>query len=114
MSDTIFEKILRQEIPAEQVYEDEHVFAFRDIQAVAPIHVLVIPKAKVARFSDLSAVDPGQVGEFFCRVAKVAATLGLEKNGYRIVVNNGRDGQQTVEYLHAHILGGRAMNWPPG
>jgi len=111
---TIFDKILSREIPATIVYEDESVLAFRDIQPQAPTHVLVIPKKKVARFSELGALPVQDVGAFFTGVAKVAAHLGLDKNGYRIVLNNGRDGQQTVDYLHAHILGGRGLTWPPG
>lgn len=115
MSDvTIFDKIINREIPAQIVYEDASVLAFRDIQPQAPTHVLVIPKKKVARFSQLADLSPQDVGQFFAGVAKVAAQLGLDKNGYRVVVNNGRDGQQTVEYLHAHILGGRGLTWPPG
>lgn len=111
---TIFDKILAKEIPAHVVYEDDQVLAFRDIQPQAPVHVLVIPKSKVARFAELPEQNDAAVGVFFSRVAKVARELGLEKNGYRVVINNGRDGQQTVEYLHAHILGGRALTWPPG
>ena len=111
---TLFDKILAGEIPAQVVYEDDKVMAFRDINPQAPVHVLVIPKMKVARFQELPERDDAEVGVFFSRVAKVARELGLEKGGYRVVVNNGRDGQQTVEYLHAHILGGRGLTWPPG
>ena len=114
MSDTIFDKILAKQIPANVVYEDDKVLAFRDINPQAPIHVLVIPKRKVARFDQLKDAAVVDVGAFFQTVAKVAAELGLEKNGYRVVINNGRDGQQTVDYLHAHILGGRGLSWPPG
>lgn len=112
--DTIFDKILAGKIPADVVYQDEDVLAFRDIAPQAPTHVLVIPKHKVARFENLGDVDAEVVGAFFHKVAKVAASLGLNRNGYRVVINNGRDGQQTVEYLHAHILGGRGLSWPPG
>jgi histidine triad (HIT) family protein len=112
--DTIFDKILRGDIPAQKVHEDEHVLAFRDVNPQAPTHVLVIPKRKVARFAGLKDLPTTDVGEFFQGVARVAAKLGLEGNGYRIVINNGRDAQQTVEYIHAHILGGRGLSWPPG
>jgi len=112
--DTIFDKILRGDIPAQKVHEDEHVLAFRDVNPQAPTHVLVIPKARVARFAGLKDMPAAVVGEFFQGVGRVAAKLGLDNNGYRIVINNGRDAQQTVEYLHAHILGGRGMTWPPG
>jgi histidine triad (HIT) family protein len=114
MSDTIFDKIIRKEIPAKIVHEDEHVLAFHDIAPQAPVHVLVIPKHKWAYFADLEQADPVQVGLFMKGVSATAAKLGLVPNGYRIVFNNGRDGQQTVDYIHAHILGGRPMNWPPG
>lgn len=111
---TIFDKILAGAIPCEKVFEDENVLAFRDINGQAPVHVLVIPKKKVARFESYKDADVLEVGAFFVRVAKVAAELGLEKRGYRVVINNGQDGQQSVEYLHAHILGGRQLGWPPG
>ena len=111
---TIFDKILRREIPAQIVHEDEAVLAFRDIQPQAPVHVLVIPKKKLSHFSDLASAPAEDVAAFFSSIAKVAQQLGLEKNGYRVVINNGRDAQQSVEYIHAHILGGRALSWPPG
>ncbi len=113
-TDTIFDKILRKEIPSNAVFEDEHVYAFRDVNPQAPTHVLVIPKIKVERFSGLAGRSPAEVGAFFIAVAKVAAALKLDGPGYRIVINNGKDGQQTVEYMHAHILGGRKLSWPPG
>ena len=112
--DTLFDMILAGEIPADKVFEDDDVLAFRDINPQAPTHVLVIPKKRVSRFAELRERDPGDVGRFFAGVSRVAADLGLDADGYRVVVNNGRDGQQTVEYLHAHILGGRPMTWPPG
>jgi histidine triad (HIT) family protein len=114
MADTIFDRILRKEIPAAIVYEDERVLAFRDVNPQAPVHVLVIPKAKVAKFQELGGRDVAEVGRFFQGVADVARELRLDGPGYRIVLNNGKDGQQTVDYLHAHILGGRQMTWPPG
>ncbi len=112
--DTIFDKIIRGEIPSEKVYDDEEVYAFRDIDPQAPEHVLVVPKKKVERFAHLEEVPAEQIGGFFKKVAHVAELLGLNDNGYRIVINNGKHGQQSVEYLHAHILGGRQMSWPPG
>lgn len=114
MSDTIFDKILAKEIPSTVVYEDEHVLAFRDVNPQAPTHVLVIPRKKVARFAELRDQATADVGHFFQSVSKAAAALKLDGPGYRVVINNGRDGQQTVEYIHAHILGGRALTWPPG
>lgn len=115
MSDvTIFEKILAGEIPANKAYEDDDVFAFYDIHPQAPVHVLVIPKQKVQRFDHLQEQDAELVAKLFQGAAKVARHLGLAEPGYRVVINNGADGQQTVEYIHLHILGGRQMQWPPG
>ncbi len=114
MNETIFDKILAKQIPADIVYEDDWALAFRDITPQAPVHVLVIPKSKVARFADLGELDSDTVGQFFKSVGKAAEKLRLDGNGYRVVINNGKDAQQTVEYLHAHILGGRGMSWPPG
>ncbi|HUX13100.1 MAG TPA: histidine triad nucleotide-binding protein [Spirochaetia bacterium] len=111
---TIFEKILDGEIPSESVFEDENVYAFRDVNPQAPVHVLVIPKSKLTGFADLATADLVTVGRFMQEVARVAGKLGLEEEGYRIVFNQGKNGQQTVAYLHAHILGGRRMSWPPG
>ncbi len=112
--ETIFDKILKNEIPSEKVFENEHVLAFRDIEPQAPIHVLVIPKRKMESFADLADADPRDVAAFMQGVARVARELGLDENGYRVVFNTGRDGLQTVQYIHAHILGGRSMKWPPG
>ena len=111
---TIFDRMLTGEIPADKVYEDEHIFAFRDINPQAPVHVLVIPKHKVSRFDLLPEQEVEMVGRLFQGAAKVARELGLAENGYRIVINNGEHGQQTVEYIHLHILGGRQLKWPPG
>jgi histidine triad (HIT) family protein len=113
-ADTIFDRILRKEIPASIVYEDESVVAFKDVNPQAPVHVLVVPRHKLQRFSDLKEQPLAQVGELFAGAARVAAKLGLERDGYRIVVNNGRHGQQSVDYIHVHILGGRQLEWPPG
>ena len=114
MEDTIFDKILRREIPAKIVYEDEHVLAFHDIQPQAPIHILVIPKRKKEGFQTFSTACENEVGIFVVAIAKVASKLGLDTDGYRVVFNQGQNGQQTVNYVHAHILGGRMMKWPPG
>lgn len=111
---TVFDQILDKKVPATVVYEDEFVLAFQDVDPQAPTHVLVIPKNKKIGFADLKEIDATEVGEYIKRVSLIADKLGLEKNGYRIVFNHGRDGQQTVQYIHAHILGGRPMEWPPG
>ena len=114
MKQTLFDEILAGNIPADRVYEDEAVLAFRDIKPKAPIHILVIPKIRIPRFASLNEWNESECGRFFQRVAVVAEQLGLNDTGYRIVINNGSDGGQEVEYLHAHILGGRSMTWPPG
>ncbi|MFP4484030.1 MAG: histidine triad nucleotide-binding protein [Spirochaetota bacterium] len=111
---TLFDKILAGEIESEQVYDDEHVYAFRDINPQAPIHVLVIPRNKLKSFADVRDADATAVGEFMRGVSRVAEKLGLEEGGYRVVFNTGPDAQQTVQYLHAHIIGGRPLSWPPG
>lgn len=111
---TIFEKILAGEIPADKVFENEHVLAFRDINPQAPVHVLVIPKTKRSSIADLHQADPAEIGRFMQGIAATARELGLEDGGYRTVFNTGKDAQQTVAYLHAHILGGRQLSWPPG
>ena len=109
MSDTIFDKILRREIPAEVVFENEDVLAFEDIHAAAKVHVLVIPKKKLVSFSDFKDADPLEVGKYMKNVAKVARELGLNEGGYRVLFNCGKHGNQTVDYLHAHILGGEQL-----
>ncbi len=112
--DTIFAKIIRREIPADIVYEDDLALAFRDINPQAPVHVLVIPKRPIPRLSDANPdTDQDLLGHLLLTVKTVAAQLGLQK-GYRVVINNGNDGGQTVSHLHLHILGGRFMTWPPG
>jgi histidine triad (HIT) family protein len=113
MNDTIFDKILRGDIPSEKVYEDEWVYAFRDIAPKAPVHVLVVPKKKLKSFAELESANSLDLGEYFKAVARVAALLGLEKGGYRIVFNHGEDAGQTVDYLHGHILGGRPLGVSP-
>ena len=111
---TVFDRILRGQMPADVVYQDEWVLAFRDINPQAPTHVLVIPKRKARDLPELALRAPAEIGEFLGGVARAAAALGLEQSGYRVVINSGRHAQQSVQYLHAHILGGRQMSWPPG
>jgi histidine triad (HIT) family protein len=111
--DTIFGKIIRKEIPADIVYEDDLVLAFRDVQPQAPVHILVIPKKPIPKLADATPEDGALLGHLLLTVKKVAEQLGLSK-GYRVVINNGEDGGQTVYHLHLHILGDRQMKWPPG
>jgi histidine triad (HIT) family protein len=113
-ADTVFDRILRRELPARIVHEDQTVLAFHDAHPQAPVHVLVIPKKKVADLDRLGELSSEEAGRFFQAVAGVARKLGLAERGYRVVINCGRDANQTVDYLHAHILGGRHMRWPPG
>lgn len=113
-NDTVFDKILAKEIPSEKVYEDDDIYAFKDINPQAPTHVLVLPKHRMTSFIDFKSADEQVIGRFIKGVAKVAEQLDLESDGYRIVFNTGRHGQQSVEYLHAHIIGGRPLEWPPG
>jgi histidine triad (HIT) family protein len=112
-SDTIFSKIIRREIPADIIYEDNLAIAFRDINPQAPVHILVIPKQPIAKLADAESQDHALMGHLLLTVKRVAEQVGLT-NGYRVVINNGEDGGQTVYHLHLHILGGRPMAWPPG
>jgi histidine triad (HIT) family protein len=114
MSKSVFQKIIDREIPASIVYEDDLVLAFRDINAQAPVHVLIIPKKGMARISEAGPDDHKMLGHLLLKAAAVAAQLGLDKSGFRLVINNGPDGGESVPYLHCHILGGRKMAWPPG
>lgn len=111
---TLFEKLIARQIPAKIVYEDDLVFAFHDIQPQAPTHVLIVPKKPVPRIGEATASDQALLGHLFLKAREVAAKLGLQETGYRLVVNNGRDAGEAVPHLHVHILGGRALGWPPG
>ncbi|KAK7601005.1 hypothetical protein V9T40_008446 [Parthenolecanium corni] len=111
--DTIFGKILRKEIPCKFIYEDDQCVAFHDVSPQAPVHFLVIPRKPISTLSQAEDSDELLLGHLMLVARKVAKDLGLE-NGFRLVVNNGRDGAQSVYHLHIHILGGRQMKWPPG
>ncbi len=111
---TIFRKIIDKSIPARIVFEDEHCLAFHDIQPKAPIHILVIPKREIRSLADLETTDKELLGHLMLRTAEIAEAQGLKLDGYRVVTNIGRNGGQSVNHLHFHILGGRAMQWPPG
>jgi histidine triad (HIT) family protein len=113
MAKTIFKRILDREIPADIVYEDDSCLAFRDVSPEAPTHVLLIPKQEIANLDALTAADAPLLAHLWSVIPKLAKQLGL-KDGYRVVVNNGPHGGQTVDHLHFHILGGRKMKWPPG
>jgi histidine triad (HIT) family protein len=113
MSETIFSKIIRKEIPADIVYEDDLALAFRDVQPQAPVHILVIPKQPIESIDRATDSDAALLGHLLLIVKRVAAQEGLDK-GYRVVINTGEDGGQTVFHLHLHLLGKRSMTWPPG
>jgi histidine triad (HIT) family protein len=113
MSKTLFQKIIARELPAAIVYEDDLVLAFRDIRPAAPVHVLIVPKKMIPRIGEAKVEDEKLLGHLLLQAAQVARQLGLT-DGYRLVINNGADGGETVPHLHVHILGGRRMDWPPG
>lgn len=113
MNDTIFGKIIRKEIPANIVYEDELCLAFKDVNPQAPTHILVIPKKPIPKLELATNEDEILLGHLLLTVKQVAKSAGLT-NGFRVVINNGNDGGQTVDHLHLHILGDRQMQWPPG
>lgn len=111
---TLFEKIIAGEIPGDTVYEDETVYAFRDVNPQAPTHVLIVPKKPIPRIAEAAAEDQETLGHLLLKAAEVADKLGLTEGGFRLVINNGSDGGESVPHLHCHILGGRALSWPPG
>jgi len=113
MTKTLFERIAAKEMPANLVYEDEHVIAFRDIHPQAPTHILIVPRKPIPRIAEATPADHALIGHLLLKAAEVAAKVGLA-NCYRLVINNGPDGGESVPHLHCHILGGRAMGWPPG
>jgi len=110
---TIFGKIIRREMPAKIVYEDDQCVAFRDLNPQAPTHVLVVPKKEIASLSDANAEDEALLGHLMLAAAKVARQMGVG-DAFRVVINNGAKAGQSVFHLHLHILGGRSFHWPPG
>lgn len=113
-SQNVFARILRREIPAKVVFEDDRCMAFHDVAPQAPTHVLVIPKAPIAKLADANADQRELLGHLLWATGEVARRLGLTDDGFRVVVNNGLGAQQTVFHLHLHVLAGRAFTWPPG
>ena len=112
MSDCIFCKIAAGQIPADIMYQDDEFIAFRDIDPQAPLHAVLIPLAHIATLRDLT--DEGLAGRYLQAAARTAAAINIEESGYRLVINYGPDGGQLVMHVHAHILGGRCLGWPPG
>jgi len=113
-SDCLFCRIARREIPASIVYEDDRVLAFNDINPQGPTHVLVIPKSHIATLNDLAPEHDAIVGELVRRAAAIARARGIDAGGFRVVFNTNRDAGQTVFHIHLHLIGGRALHWPPG
>lgn len=113
-NETIFSKIIRREIPADIVYEDDTCLAFRDINPQAPIHILIIPKEPLASVADAEERHADMLGHLVVTARQVARAEGILENGFRLVVNAGQDGGQEVHHLHIHLLGGRRLTWPPG
>ena len=111
---TVFEKIIARQIPAKIEYEDDQVLAFHDVSPQAPVHVLIIPKKHIARIAEAQDPDQSLLGHLLLAAARVAVKLGLKESGYRLVINNGPNGGESVPHLHCHILGGRQLHWPPG
>lgn len=112
--DCLFCKIIAGEIPSNKVYSDDEVTAFKDINPAAPTHILIIPNQHIADITATGAADQALLGNLLLRANQIAGREGLAKDGFRLVINTGSDGGQTVSHLHLHLLGGRALHWPPG
>lgn len=111
---TIFKKIINREIPAKIVFEDDKCLAFRDVNPQAPTHILLIPKKEFASLNDVAPSDAALMGHLMTVVPQIAQQEGIAERGYRVVINTNAQAGQTVPHLHLHILGGRALTWPPG
>jgi histidine triad (HIT) family protein len=111
---TLFEKIVRREIPADIVYEEDDFLVIRDINPQAPVHVLMIPKKPIVRVGEASSEDAAVLGKMLASSGKLARQLGVYESGYRLVINHGPDAGETVPHLHIHLLGKRTLAWPPG
>ena len=111
---TIFDKIINKEIPAEIVYETDRVLAFKDINPVAPIHLLIIPKYNIQTVNDVTEDDSEVLAELFLSAKELSKKMGIDKEGYRLVINCNDNGGQTVYHLHMHLIAGRKLGWPPG
>ena len=114
MTKTIFEKIILREIPATINHEDDDLIIIDDINPVAPIHLLIIPKKKIETLNDLNVEDTELIGKMFHAAKKMAIKLAIDKSGYRTIFNCNEDGGQTVYHIHLHLIGGRTLGWPPG
>ncbi|OVE80349.1 histidine triad nucleotide-binding protein [bacterium J17] len=113
-NDTIFHKIISKEIPSDIVFEDEQVIAIKDVNPAGPVHILCIPKKTIPKLADVEDGDKELLGHMLCTIRDIAKSQGLDEEGYRVVINNGAGGGQTVFQLHVHLIGGRDLSWPPG
>jgi histidine triad (HIT) family protein len=111
---TVWEQIITREIPAKIVFEDDDVLAFHDLNPQAPVHVLIVPKRVIPRLAETNESDQQLLGKLLLTAAKVAGELGISESGYRVVINSGPNAGESVPHLHVHLLGKRALNWPPG
>lgn len=111
---TIFEKIIKREIPAKIIWEDDDAIAFHDVNPQAPVHVLIVPKRIVPRLGEATENDRALLGKLLLVAGDLAKKLDIAKSGYRVVINSGPDAGESVPHLHVHLLGKRAMSWPPG
>ncbi|WP_017443834.1 histidine triad nucleotide-binding protein [Gayadomonas joobiniege] len=113
MADTIFDKIIKKEIPADIIYETDEVLAFNDISPQAPFHCLIIPKKAIATINDIQPEDAQLIGQLYLAAAEIAKQQGVAENGYRVVMNCNKDGGQSVYHIHLHMLAGKTLGWPP-
>ena len=110
--DCVFCKIVNGEIKSNKVYENDNIIAFKDLNPVAPVHILFIPKRHICSLNDINSEDSSVISEIFSSILKVVKDLGIEDNGYRIINNCGKDGGQTVNHLHFHLIAGKKLGWP--
>ena len=113
MAETIFSQIINRKLPAEIVYEDHLCLGFRDINPQAPVHILIIPKDPIPGMTAITSENDRLLGHLLLIAKEIAVEEGVNDSGYRLVINSGRDGGQTVEHLHIHLLGGTTLGWPP-
>jgi histidine triad (HIT) family protein len=111
---TLFEKIVARQIPAKIVAEDNDLIAFHDVNPQAPVHVLLVPKKPIRRLAEAGEEDSALLGKLLLKARELAKELGIAETGFRVVINSGRNGGETVPHLHVHLLGGRSLGWPPG
>jgi histidine triad (HIT) family protein len=111
---TLFQKIVAREIPAKIISEDDDLIVFHDVNPQAPVHVLLVPKKPIPRLAEATAADGVLLAKLLMKAQETAKSLGISQSGYRVVINSGRNGGETIPHLHVHLLGGRPMTWPPG